>query len=141
MIALIEGEENNATGNERLYFDEMEKTAANASGMSYEEYLWIKDTVITTQTKLWLKQYYEANNKIVNLLDRTLTQHKPATQDSKDKDEQELMDAYVQEMKRELAGLQARINRQDKYSDSFNHNSAIIIKFAQALDAVEKQPE
>jgi len=141
MIALLEGVENVEATTERRYFDEIEKAVANASGMSYDEYLWIKDTIIATRTSLWLQQYYEANNKIVNLLDKTLTGYKQAAGDKKDSEEQKLMEAHVKEMKQELSGLRDKINYQNKNSEAYTHNSGIISRYSQALESIEAQTE
>ena len=141
MISLIEGEDNPDNRSDFLYFDEIEKAVANAAGMSYKEFIWIKDTLISTQTTMWLQQYYELNNKIVNLLDKTLARYKEANNEKKDKDEQEIMDAHVKEMKQELTGLRGKINYQNDNTDAFVHNSAIVLKFEQALKSLEKQRE
>lgn len=139
MIALIEGEENEANRVNYRYFDEIEKEVANASGMSYEEYLWIKDAVISTQTTLWLQQYYQANNKIVSLLDKTLTRYEQTSDGEKNTEEKKIMDAHVSEMKQELKKLRTKIQSPDIESEAYVHNSAIVLTFKDALESLEKQ--
>lgn len=139
MITLIEGEVDEESRDRYRYFDEIEKEEANKSGMSYKEYLWIKDTIISTQTTLWLQQYYEANNKIVSLLDKTLTRYKQTSDDKLDKEEQKIMDTHVSEMKQELNNLRKKIQAHDIESEPYVHNSAIVATFKEALESLEKQ--
>jgi hypothetical protein len=139
MITLIEGEVEEQSRDRYRYFDEIEKEEANKSGMSYKEYLWIKDTVISTQTTLWLQQYYEANNKIVSLLDKTLTRYKQTSDDKLNKEEQKIMDTHVNEMKQELNNLRKKIQVHDVESEAYAHNSAIVSTFKDALESLEKQ--
>jgi len=126
------------SGNDKdtRYFDEIEKAVANSHGMSYAEYLWIQDTIITTRTQMWLQSYYETNNKIVALLDRTLSRYGDITKE-KDQLEQQKMDGYVREMKQELASLQAKIPRQEIEIEAFKHNSVVIAKFKSELDLLK----
>jgi len=117
------------------HFDDIEKAVAVRNGMSYSEYLWVKETLITTQTQMWLQRYYELNNKIVNLLDGTLSRYHE-TSDSNDKQERQKMDGYVEEMKQELSRLQERIPQHNKLSEAFLHNRDIVEKFKTDLDAL-----
>lgn len=117
------------------YFDEIEKAVANKHGMSYREYLWIKDTIITTQTRMWLQHYYEANNKIVNLLDSTLTRYRHISKDD-DKQEQQKMAGYVTEMRKELTTLKEKIPQQETETEAHAHNARLITRYKSELDAL-----
>ena len=122
--------------NRPRYFDEIEQVVAEMHGMSYAEYLWIKDAVITTQTQLWLRQYYEANSRIVNLLDRTLSRYREIA-NGNDKQEQNNMKAYVVEMKQELKNLKEKIPQLDNESEAFIYNSALVFKYKVELESLK----
>jgi len=122
--------------NRPRYFDEIEQAVAEMNGMSYMEYLWIKDAIITAQTQLWLRQYYEANSRIVNLLDGTLSRYRELPSDT-DKQEQNKMKAYVIEMKQELKNLKEKIPQLDNESEAFIYNSAIVFKYKVELESLK----
>lgn len=118
-----------------LYFDEIEKSAAQTIGMSYAEYLWIKDIVINMRTTLWLDRYYEINSKIVNLLDQTLTGYENKNVPKLEQQEQQKMEVYVDEMKNELSYLQNKLSNQNS-QDALEHNRAIVEKYLKELQSL-----
>ena len=117
------------------YFDEIEKSVAQEAGLSYAEYIWIKDTVISTRTSIWLEQYYELNNKIVSLLDQTLNRYKDTGVPALNEIEQKKMNVYVGEMKGELSDLQHKLS-DDSSTKISQHNRDLIIKYIKELESL-----
>lgn len=120
-------------------YDEIEKSAANASGMSYEEYLWIKDTVISTQTTILVRHYYDLNNQIITLLDKTLTHYKENNTKELEQQERNKMQGYVREMKEEMAALRGNLSDAVETPQAQQHNIAIITKYKKDLDDLQQQ--
>lgn len=125
-----------ANSNRELpYFDEIEKSVAQENGLSYAEYIWIKDTVISTRTSMWLEQYYELNNKIVSLLDQTLNRYKDTGVPALNEIEQKKMNVYVGEMKGELSGLQHKLSN-DSSTKISQHNRDLVTKYIKELESL-----
>ncbi|MGD8884974.1 MAG: hypothetical protein PVF34_05095 [Gammaproteobacteria bacterium] len=121
------------------YFDQIEKSAAQAQGMSYEEFIWVKDTVITTQTTTLVQRYYELNHKIMSLLDKTLNRYEEITAENPSSPEQKKMDGYVDEMKQEMADLRGKIPELDNHPEALAHNIEVVAKFKKELDVLRDQ--
>lgn len=119
------------------YFDEIEKSAALETGLSYAEYIWVKDTIIKTRTAIWLKHYYEVNNKIVALLDKTLDRYNETSTTELDKLERQKMNGYVKEMKKELSSVQNKLNDTDHQPDAGKHNSELVAKYLSQLEVFD----
>lgn len=130
--------DSNATKRDTLYFDEIEKLVAEQMETSYAEYIWIKDTVITTRTSMWLKRYFEVNNKIASLLNQTLDRYNETSGSSLDKLEKQKMDNYVKEMKNELTNLQQKLELTEHEIEALSHNSAIIEKYQSEIESLDK---
>lgn len=128
--------ESTDSNRELPYFDEIEKSAAQEMGLSYEEYTWIKDTVIATRTSMWLERYYELNNKIVSLLDQTLNRYKDSSVPDLGETEQKKMNVYVGEMKEELSDLQHKLSDEDSANIS-RHNRELITKYIKELESLQ----
>ena len=124
---------------ESLYFDEIEQAAARSFNMSYEKYLWIKDTVITTQTSLLVQQYYDLNNKIMVLLDKTLDRFNEIKTNNTDQKEQQVMGGYVDEMKQEIKNLQDKMVDPQHRTEKEQHNILLITKYQKELESLEEQ--
>lgn len=131
--SLVSKETNNHR--ELPYFDEIEKSVAQENGLSYAEYIWIKDTVISTRTSVWLEQYYELNNKIVSLLDQTLNRYKDTGVPALNEIEQKKMNVYVGEMKGELSDLQHKLS-DDSSTKISQHNRDLITKYISELESL-----
>ncbi len=125
--------------NSYRYFDEIEKTVANSINMSYEEYLWIKDTVINTKTSVLIRRYYDLNHKIMSLLDKTLMRYEEINTNKPDKREQEVMDNYIDEMKQEMNSLREKIPEQQGITKVQEHNAEVISKFQSEIDSLDQQ--
>ena len=136
---LAEYREDPAAGTEFPYFDDIEKSAANAHNMSYDEFLWIKDTVISTQTIIMVQHYYDLNKKIMLLLDKTLNRYNEINAESADSPEQQQMDSYVEEMKAEIARLGGKIPDSKEQSEALAHNILVVSKFKKELENLEQQ--
>ena len=121
------------------YFDEIEKTSANSAGMSYNEYLWIKDTIISTQTTMLVQNYYDLNNRIMTLLDKTLSRYKEISSEKLDQQEQITMHGYVDEMKQEMVNLRGKISDPNEKSEALKYNIALISRFKKELETLEQQ--
>ncbi|MGD8569058.1 MAG: hypothetical protein PVJ39_13300 [Gammaproteobacteria bacterium] len=136
---LAEFREHPEYGNEFRYYDEIEKSAARSFDMSYEEYLWVKDTIISAQTTVMVRRYYELNNKIMHLLDKTLKRYDEINAKEQDRQERLKMDGYVKEMKSEMADLRGKIPDPDQQPKALEHNVALIAKYKKELDSLEDQ--
>ncbi|WP_455212769.1 hypothetical protein [Kaarinaea lacus] len=121
------------------HFDEIEKAAAASFKKSYEEFLWIKDSIITAQTKMLVRRYYELNNKIMSLLDQTLTRYKEINAEESQQQEQQIMNGYVAEIKQELTNLRDKTTDADDGSEALEHNIIIVTKFKKELDTLQQQ--
>jgi hypothetical protein len=121
------------------HFDEIEKIAANSFNMSYDEFLWIKDNVITAQTQLLVQHYYYLNNRIITLLDQTLTHYEEHNNDKLQQHEQKIMNGYVGEMKQEMIHLRRKISDSEEGSAALEHNIALVNKFQNELEAQQQQ--
>jgi hypothetical protein len=121
------------------HFDEIEKIAANSFNMSYDEFLWIKDSVITAQTQLLVQRYYDLNNSIMTLLDQTLTHYKEHNNDKLPQHEQQIMNGYVGEMKQEMTDLRGKITDSEDRSAALEHNITLVNKFKNELEALQQQ--
>ena len=122
-----------------LHFDEIEMAAANSFNMSYDEFQWIKDTVITTQTKMLVQRYYDLNHKIMTLLDQTLTHYKEINTEELEQQEQQIMNSYVAEMKQEMTSLRDKITESNERPEALEHNIVIITKFQKELELLQQQ--
>ena len=122
-----------------LHFDEIEMAAANSFNMSYDEFQWIKDTVITTQTKMLVQRYYDLNHKIMTLLDQTLARYKEINTEELEQQEQQIMNGYVAEMKREMTSLRDKITESNERPEALEHNIVIITKFQKELELLQQQ--
>lgn len=120
------------------HFDEIEKAAAKSFSMSYEEFLWIKDQVITIQTKLQVRRYYELNNRILTLLDQTLTRYKQINSEKPGRQEQQTMDEYVAEMRQEITGLRGKITDKEEGA-ALQHNISLITQYQKELENLQQQ--
>jgi len=136
---LPELKEDSAFSSKFRHFDEIERTVANSFNMSYEEFLWIKDTVISTQTTMLVQHYYDLNRRIMTLLDKTLTRYKEINAEKLEQQEQLKMNGYVEEMKQEMANLRGKISGPNERSDSLGHNIIIVSKFKKELESLEQQ--
>ena len=121
------------------HFDEIEKIAANSFNMSYDEFLWIKDNVITAQTQLLVQHYYYLNNRIITLLDQTLTHYEEHNNDKLQQHEQKIMNGYVGEMKQEMIHLRRKISDSEEGSAALEHNIALVNKYKNELEAQQQQ--
>jgi hypothetical protein len=121
------------------HFDEIELTAANSINMSYEEFLWIKDKVITAQTQLLVQRYYDLNNRIIELLDQTLTRYKEINSEELEQQEQQTMNGYVAEMEQEITNLRAKITDPNERSAALKHNIILVSKFNNELEALQQR--
>ena len=137
--ALIKSAEHSTPSAVVRYFDEIEKQVAQSHDMSYDEFLWIKDTVISTQTTMLVQEYYDLNNKIMTLLDKTLSRYEEINADISSRQEQLLMNVYVKEMKQEMINLREKIPDQRNRSEALQHNISIISKFKKELESLEQQ--
>ena len=138
-MTLAELKENSVANPSFRYFDEIEKTGANSAGMSYNEYLWIKDTIISTQTTMLVQNYYDLNNRIVTLLDKTLTRYKEISSEKLDPQEQIKMHGYVDEMKQEMKNLRGKISDPNEKSEALKYNITIVSRFQKELETLEQQ--
>ena len=138
-MTLAELKENSAAYSSFRYFDEIEKTVANSAGMSYNEYLWIKDTIISTQTKMLVQNYYDLNKRIMTLLDETLTRYKEISIEKLGQQEQLKMHGYVDEMKLEMANLRGKISDPNERSEALTYNISIVSRFNKELEKLEQQ--
>ena len=120
------------------YFDEIEKSVANSFNMSYDEFLWIKDTVISTRTTLLVQRYYSLNHKIMTLLDETLVRFKEINNEKLEQHEQFKMDGYVDEMKQEMTNLREKMIKPTERSGALEHNSILVSKFIKELEFLEQ---
>lgn len=136
---LEESSQKSTTSSDVRYFDEIERQVAHSYSMSYDEFLWIKDTVISTQTTLLVQQYYDLNNRIMTLLDKTLTRYKEINANNNDQQEQRIMDGYVEEMKRDMASLREIMPGSNGRVEALGHNVVIISKFKNELESLEQQ--
>lgn len=136
---LAEFREHPQYGNAFRYYDDIEKSAARSFNMSYEEYLWIKDTVISAQTSAMVRRYYELNNKIMHLLDKTLKRYHEINAEEQDRQERLKMDGYIKEMKSEMARLRDKMPDPDQQSKALDHNVALVVKYKNELDSIEEQ--
>lgn len=134
---LAEFREHPEYGDDFRYYDDIEKLAARSVNMSYEEYLWVKDTIISTQTSAMVRRYYELNKKIMRLLDKTLKRYKEINAKEQNRQERLKMDGYIREMKSEMANLRGKIPGADQQSAALEHNVALITKFKLKLNSVE----
>ena len=116
------------------YYDEIEKSSAKEIGVSYSEYIWVKDTVIDTQTSMWLRRYYETNNKIIKLLGQTLNHYNENKASDLEQLERQKMNAYVKEMKKELNDLQKKLSLSNEEVAALEYNSAIVEKYRKDLE-------
>jgi hypothetical protein len=121
------------------YFDEIEKQASLSLNMGYSEYLWIKDTVITTQSTIQVQKYYELNNRIIGLLDNTLNRYQETNTAKFDKQERQQMTDYVDEMKQEIVRLRGKMLSPDDMPEALKHNIAIVEKYGKQLEDLEQQ--
>jgi len=121
------------------HFDEIEKAAANSFHMSYDEFLWIKDAVITAQTKLLVRKYYDLNNRIMSLLDQTLTRYNEIKAEELEQQERRIMGAYVEEMRQEMTNLREKTTDANESSEALEHNILIVTKFEKELDTLQQQ--
>lgn len=121
------------------YFDEIERQVAHSHNMSYDEFLWIKDTVISTQTTLLVQQYYDLNNRIMTLLDKTLVRYKEINSENTDQQEQLVMNGYVEEMKQEISNLRGKLPGQRERPQALEHNIIIVSKFTKEFESLEQQ--
>ena len=137
--ALIKSAEHSTPSAVVRYFDEIEKQVAQSHDMSYDEFLWIKDTVISTQTTMLVQEYYDLNSKIMTLLDKTLSRYEEINADISSRQEQLLMNVYVKEMKQEMINLREKIPDQRNRSEALQHNISIISKFKKELESLEQQ--
>lgn len=138
-MTLAEQLEHSPVNTEPRYFDEIEEAAAQSFKMSYEEFLWIKDVVITTQTSLLVQQYYDLNIKIMVLLDKTLNRFEELKANDTGQQEQKIMDGYVNEMKQEMTNLQYKMADPKKRTETEQHNVKIISKFQEELETLEEK--
>ena len=122
-----------ASENKPLYYDRLEKAAANSVDMSIEEYNWIKDTVINTQSTILVRQYFQLNKKIVRLLDDTLTHYKTHQMPQQANTEQDSMNIYVDEMKQEISSLDEKVADMDSLSESERHNIELVTRYQSQL--------
>lgn len=120
-------------------FAEIEKEAANSLSMSYEEFLWIKDKVISTQTKILVQQYYDLNNRIITLLDETLLDYREQNVKSNAHQKSSQMDGYVVEMRQEVHKLHRTTVESGEADETLQHNKKIISKFKKELESIEKK--
>ncbi len=138
-ISMTEHRLGNSSGFDFRHFDEIEMVAADSFNMSYDEFQWIKDTVITTQTQLLVKRYYELNHRIMTLLDQTLTRYKEINTAELEWQEQQIMNGYVAEMKQEMTYLRGKITDPNARPEALENNIAMITKFTKELEALQKQ--
>lgn len=138
-MTLAEQLEHSPVNTEPRYFDEIEEAAAQSFKMSYEEFLWIKDVVITTQTSLLVQQYYDLNIKIMVLLDKTLNRFEELKANDTGQQEQKIMDGYVNEMKQEMTNLQNKMADPEKRTETEQHNVKVISKFQEELETLEEK--
>ncbi|WP_455201382.1 hypothetical protein [Kaarinaea lacus] len=121
------------------YFDQIERQVAHSKNMSYDEFQWIKDTVISTQTTLVVQQYYDLNNRIMTLLDKTLVRYKEINSENTDQQEQLVMAGHVEEMKQEIANLRGKLSDQRERSPALEHNMMIVSRFKKEFESLEQQ--
>ncbi len=123
------------------HFDEIEQDVANSSNMSYEEFSWIKDTVIHARTQLLVSEYYRLNNRITALLDQALLRYQEINRESnaagKEQGEQQIMDAYVEEMQQEIVRLRDKTTASELNTPALQHNMALVEKYQSQLDALQ----
>ena len=123
------------------HFDEIEKDVANSSNMSYEEFSWIKDTVIHAGTQLLVGEYYRLNNRITTLLDQALLRYQEINRESnasgKEQGEQQIMDAYVEEMQQEIIRLRDKTTASELNTPALLHNMALVEKYQSQLDTLQ----
>jgi hypothetical protein len=136
-IVLQKNNNDSAVRSNFLYFDEIERMIATSFNMSYDEYLWIKDTVISTQTTVLVQHYYDLNNRIMTLLDKTLSRFKEINTEQLNHNEQIKMDGYVEEMKQELNNLRGKTTSESERPDALAHNIIIISKYKNELELIE----
>ena len=121
------------------HFDEIEQSAAESFNMSYEEFLWIKDKVISAQTQQLVQRYYDLNGKIVTLLDKTLERYKEINAEKLVHQEQQLMNAYVAEIKQEMSNLRAKTTNPKERPVALEYNIALVTKFKKELELLDQQ--
>lgn len=136
---LAELAEDSSESPDDRYFDDIEKRAALTHNMSYDEFVWVKDTIISTHTKLLVQHYYDLNNKIMTLLDKTLIRYEELNSVKPDHQEQKKMQGYVAEMKQEMAKLNEKISDVKDRPQALQHNMALVAKFQDELEALEQQ--
>jgi hypothetical protein len=137
--AMVESKEVVSSGFGNRHFDEIERAAANAHNMSYDEFLWIKDNVITLQTHLLVQRYYELNSRIMTLLDQTLTRYKETNTQKLGQQEQQVVNGYVAEMKQEMADLRGKITDSNEKLPALEHNIILINQFKNELEELQQE--
>jgi len=123
--------------NTPLYFDRLEKVAAESINMSVEEYNWIKNTVINTQSTILVRQYYQLNKKIMRLLDETLSNYKSHQMTQQKNTEQDTMNVYVDEMKQEISSLDDKVADMGSLSETDQHNIEVVSRYQSQLASLE----
>ena len=122
--------------NTPIYYDRLEKVAAKSINMSVEEYNWIKNTVINTQSTILVRHYYQLNKKIMRLLNETLSRYKSHQLTQQANTEQNTMTVYVDEMKQELSRLDDKVANMASLSEAEQHNIELVSRFQSQLESV-----
>jgi len=138
-LTMAEFKENSNPYPDYLHFDEIEKSAAESFNMSYDEFLWVKDRVISAQTQQLVQRYYDLNGKIVTLLDQTLERYKEINAEKLEHQEQQLMNAYMAEIKQEMSNLRAKTTNPKERPVALEYNIALVTKFKKELELLEQQ--
>lgn len=119
------------------YYDELEKDAAKSVNMNVNEYYWVKDTIINTQSIILLQRYYQLNQKIMRLLNETLSHYKKQQTQQQKTAEKQTMNRYVDEMKQELTNLDGKVAELGSLSEAERYNIELVSRYQSQLASVD----
>jgi len=120
------------------HYNHIETQAAQESNLGIEEYLWIKNNIINAGTQSMLNGYFELNNKIIALLEKTLARRMETRALTEDPAEVERIDIHINEIKQQLLDFKLTTEKYTNRTESVSSNLQLFEKYKTQLESVSR---